>query len=759
MGVPVFDAWAANRILKSMPISALKNSVIGIDAAYYLEGTAKEPLLSAMGGFPLGLEPSLIRELHDLQSVGLRPHFVFNGLDDGVNQDPFGPSLAAAKVNAAAFETYDRASRQEDSGDGNPAAQAKELFGTSGSPPPAALLGFLKRLLHKLEIPFTVAPFNARAQLVYFEKHPSQFIDAIYGPSELFFYGVDKLITKFKLAYRPHEDPRKGVVKQSSHFIPEHSEFEWIDRRACLEELGRIPSDLFADALLLAGSKTLGPFPGFINFEKGYTIREITNLVASYGRSVANLCNHYPDDKQVPRSVYLDYLDQYKRVLTSIRHHVVITMDGDIEALDKANAPHDLHDCVGQRLPEELNMYLSRGMIQPRVLNWLASGTVLMFAPCDGSESQVYQNLVRVQLDPLRKQAIGLLADSTHRYWQKKEMTSKYWFDPTHEASFNVKDLLPSPKSSLASWNVGGNVLSSRQEMLSKESTSLPLGSLCFAIRSLQDVDFAASTITPKSKDGRKLLVTREEVCTNAVWRFLQLRGYVDQQHQLTNWGKVLNSMLLVMDYSLERERAALLAVELLRFGLLNADTMFPGYSGAPSRSSDIDRRNCMLVSRVACLGRLIHQQRGYSGPLSRHLQAYHSMISAVQASMRDLVEMCVVTMFLEGSVERDREDWMDIALTLPFFEEDNCGLGVAVLQYLDELSSRPEPTSETTRNEMKNRGPEWMKYCDFELSLQHGFQLWDAVYSGIKQAEVLGEEVKEVKMWEEIDQWLSQRR
>ncbi|KAI4166494.1 MAG: hypothetical protein LQ343_008005 [Gyalolechia ehrenbergii] len=695
-----------------MPISALNNSVIGIDAAYYLESTPKERLLSAMGGFPLGLEPILIRDLHDLQSVGLKPHFVFNGLDDGVSDDPFGPSLAAAKANAAAYETYD----------GKSAIQAKELFGTSDSPPPAALLGFLKRLLHKLRIPFTVAPFNALAQLAYFEKHPSQFIDAIYGPSELFFYDVDKLITKFKLAYRLHEDPRKGVVKQSSHFIPEHSEFEWIDRRACLEELGRIPPDLFTDSLLLAGSRTLGPFPAIKNFEKGYTIREVTNLVASYGRSVANLCGHYPDDKHIPRSVYLNYLDQYKRVLTGIRHHIVITMEGDIEPLDKVNAPHDLHDCVGQRLPEELNMYLSRGLIQPRVLNWLASGTVLMLAPYDGGDSQVYQHLVRVQLDPLRKQAIGLLADSTHRYWQKKEMTTKYWFDPTHEVNFNIKDLLPSPKDSLASWNVRGNVLSERQQVFN-------------------------------------LLETREEICANAVWRFLQLRGYVDQQHQLTSWGKVLNSMLSFMGYSLERERAALLAVELLRFDLLKADTMFASYSGAPFRGSNIDKRNCMLVSRVACLGRLIHQQKGYSGPLSRHLQAYHSMISAVQASMRDLVEMNVVTMFLEGSVERERDDWMDIALTLPFFEEDNCGLGVAVLQYLDELSVRSEPTSEATRNETKSRGPGLIKYCDFELSLQHGFQLWDAVYSAVKQAKALGEEVKELKMWEEVDQWLSPRR
>lgn len=121
--VPAFDTWVASRVLKSMPISALSNSVIGIDAAYYLEGTPKEPLLSALGGFPLGLESSLVRELHDLQSVGLRPHFVFNGLDDRNNDDPFGSSLASAKANATAFETYT----------GGMPIQSIELFRTSGS--------------------------------------------------------------------------------------------------------------------------------------------------------------------------------------------------------------------------------------------------------------------------------------------------------------------------------------------------------------------------------------------------------------------------------------------------------------------------------------------------------------------------------------------------------------------------------------------------------------------------------------------------
>lgn len=127
--VHAFDAWAATpanreRVEKSMPIAALSNSVIGVDAAYYLEGAAREPLVSALGGFPLALESTIVRELKDWQAVGIRPHFVFNGLDDGINDDPFGPSLASARANATAFETYDR----------DEASQAIELFRNSGKP-------------------------------------------------------------------------------------------------------------------------------------------------------------------------------------------------------------------------------------------------------------------------------------------------------------------------------------------------------------------------------------------------------------------------------------------------------------------------------------------------------------------------------------------------------------------------------------------------------------------------------------------------
>lgn len=82
------------------------------------------------------------------------------------------------------------------------------------------------------------------------------------------------------------------------------------------------------------------------------------------------------------------------------------------------------------------------------------------------------------------------------------------------------------------------------------------------------------------------MLKTRHEITANAVWRFLQLRNFVDENHQLTAWGKALEATLLVSGSNKDQEEAAFLAVELLRLNLLTADTMFVGYSGAPERGS-----------------------------------------------------------------------------------------------------------------------------------------------------------------------------
>lgn len=289
---------------------------------------------------------------------------------------------------------------------------------------------------------------------MYYEKHPSQFIDAVYGPSELFCFGIDKLITKFEIA-----DASQNIGEKEKLDFPilEHSRFQWIDRRDCLASLGNIPVTVFIDALMLSGSGLLPTFPPLENeavYRKPFTMTNVVDMIISCGGSVARLCAQYSTDLAV-KGVYLD---QYKRALTRIRHHVIMTDEGDVEILDKDHAPDDAHECIGLRLPEELYMYLSRGMLRPRILNWLTSGKISIAQPLAGGDGRPYQNLVKVQLDPLRRQALSLLTEPIHRYYHSRDITTSLWFDPAYEGKFNMRDI-SSPRDLLSKWNVKNNLI------------------------------------------------------------------------------------------------------------------------------------------------------------------------------------------------------------------------------------------------------------------------------------------------------------
>lgn len=167
------------------------------------------------------------------------------------------------------------------------------------------------------------------------------------------------------------------------------------------------------------------------------------------------------------------------------------------------------------------------------------------------------------------------------------------------------------------------------------------------------------------------MLSSTDEILYNSIWRFLALREYVDSSHKLTPWGKVLATVIASLKGQAELEEAAVLAVELLRLGLLTADiNMFPAYNGAPMRGSSKYMRNSsdqaatnkpiakdqnsnMLVSRVAGLGTLRHKPIGFTGPLSQHLLGYNSIIDVVRRTLRDLVEVASTHMFLTGCCNR----------------------------------------------------------------------------------------------------------
>lgn len=253
------------------------------------------------------------------------------------------------------------------------------------------------------------------------------------GSSELFLFEVDKLITRIDF---------------------DTAQFFWLSRKDCQIGLGNISTDMFIDICLLSGCSILPTFPPLENptlYSNPVTIRDTCSMLLTLGRSVTAVCTHYQDEPQVQQ---MNYLDRYRRARLAVKHHVVIGEDGRIEPLDVEHAPSDVHEFMGQRLPEELYFYLSRGVIGPRVLNWLASGELYEYPPLEEGESGDYQNFVRTQLDAYRLPALALLSQPIYRFFQRKDVVMRFWFSKDVEKTLSHKDVVPSPRDLIASWNV-----------------------------------------------------------------------------------------------------------------------------------------------------------------------------------------------------------------------------------------------------------------------------------------------------------------
>ena len=107
-----------------------------------------------------------------LQDAGLKPHFVFDGLESGVGKDPVTCSTKAAQFDNDAFTLYEteQAKKARDLFQESGALTSTfilklELIGLSGLWYPSALTEILKKTLHEQGVAFTVAPYSALGQV------------------------------------------------------------------------------------------------------------------------------------------------------------------------------------------------------------------------------------------------------------------------------------------------------------------------------------------------------------------------------------------------------------------------------------------------------------------------------------------------------------------------------------------------------------------------------------------------------------------
>lgn len=97
----------------------------------------------------------------------------------------------------------------------------------------------------------------------------------------------------------------------------------------------------------------------------------------------------------------------------------------------------------------------------------------------------------------------------------------------------------------------------------------------------------------------------------------------------------------------------------------------------------------------------------------------------------------------------------------LPFLLPNNCALSIAVKSYLDELlSNDADPTSPQTKTRVLDTASTryFPQSIDFAGDLNTAFELWDAIYEGVKSGSGAIPEASR-KLWTETNEWLAARR
>ena len=295
-----------------------------------------------------------------------------------------------------------------------------------------------------------------RPKLIYLQRHQKAYVHAIYGPTDTLLYpGVDKLITSVNLT---------GAEPT----------FTFTSKKAILNDLG-VSEDHFLDIGILVGFDYAQPFPPTVHEQ---ALKATVDMVKFYksGHAAVSVYADHPVVKSI------QYPDTYARTRSMIKYSLILSVEGTVQplplALPSPNPPHggnhhshhptaadiptDLHEIFTHRLPDEIYFYLSRGLLSPQPLVWLASGQIIEHPPLDNGETNEYRRFVKEvitegQTGP-RATALALVSSVAHHFWANRKVAGTFWFEHTAPSS-NKYLLHTSPQTvQLAERVVGWHV-------------------------------------------------------------------------------------------------------------------------------------------------------------------------------------------------------------------------------------------------------------------------------------------------------------
>ncbi|KAF8889292.1 XPG I-region protein [Infundibulicybe gibba] len=726
----------------TLPLSALSDSRLGIDASYYLNTLlttppSREPLLAATGGLPLALTQRIEADLRALERLHIKPVFVFPGLAPNRRRRRGLPRPARR------WAKYE-AGHQD---------QAQRLFEARAGVVQWDLWRMVLRIFRHRNVEFMVAPYLAWAQLIYLQRHPKSYIHAIYGPSDTLLYpGVDKLITSLDL-------------------LAPAPTFTHISKRTLLADLA-ISEDQFLDIGILVGFEHSAPFPPTVHEQ---ALKATVDMVKYY---------------KTGHAATIGYLEHFVRTRAMVRFSLVLSAEGAVMPLPlalgtspapasapststsptpaasgsitAADIPTDLHEIFTHRLPDEIFFYLSRGLLSPQALTWLASGHI----------TTEYKRFVREvvtdgQTGP-RATALALVSVVANPFWGQRKVSGVFWFEQYGMgggAAGGAKQVLHnSPQTAqlaerVAGWNVTAAVV---EEELRRQNSATIDFSLCLGATATERL---AARTKGKAGPAQGPLAKKDEVVANVIWRFLELRGFLLNTHTHSSLARAMYTALKPARLNDKFQDPLYLFLELVRAGVMHGH-LWSGraFSGGPSFGTDDEKSSMLLVMRVLSIVPLNFKPEPWSAPLSRELLVFNSFVRSLTRALRTLLEVTALNMLLRSDARQARDDLLDIALSLPFQTEVNTGFGVLAKVYLDALThiNGGQRVRDKDGEGVREKKALALEICEEtfggvkapKAEVERGFRFWDVAVMAMRQLHSEGAVLREL-----IDQFEAARR
>lgn len=703
-----------------MALDALTGSVIGIEVDHYLRKLVQQsrsPLFTPWSGVAQALIRLVSFDLSVLKSLEIKPIFIFTGLQ--VVSQHEKDSSARLLARTQALTNLERKRNDE------------TMQSFSSLTAPTDMASALKQYLRAEGIEFLVAPYFAAAQLNYMLR--AGLIDSIYGAPDTLVHGAERVITDIS-------------------FSPQLNRVTFCDKASILAFLQGITDEQFLDAYLFAGNEfcpivpILEPNPP--SEYSAYRMRAAADVVRQNGTGYLAL-NGNPMLEKRPR-----YLEEWLRARALFRHHPYLNTDGDVVLARDDKAPSDVARVIGARLPRELYFYISRGVLEPHLINALLSGVWRENVPLDGGETREYRSLLD-GLNEIRVQCMNLLHGSKqlHHYYEKKPVITNMWFQDQRNTEDTIERLDFPLYDSLKGWRVNATFFEQHAEPGARDLRSL--------LSILEKPEAVTASITKDT--GSKTAIDSNEMSTNAMYRLLQLRGYIAQDHSLTDWGRALLGALETTDAKLYT--AVLVAVEMLKLHTIKAEDFSARFLQKSTQDQNTPDADWKILGRIAAVLPLQQNDAPWQGPIDREALVSFSLSQTVTRYLATLYEMCQINMLLRGDVKRTETFSRDLSkASNPFsvsLATHDAGLCIYAKRWFGMLQSRfGSSTSQDTAIMFEQLKSAFPTSRNGKADIEALYALWKALYTAVQavtQSKQMGS--IEFKKFERTQEWLAARQ